>query len=215
MKSAHRPHIWLQAVAAVSLVATTLSFTSPTSVVLADTNDVALTSTYVATPPVIDGSIGFGEWNLANKVPFAHGFISTMNDGIRLYVLIDALGDTTDETISADNFWLSFDVNRNGVIDPNQDLNYGLNSDSGNMRYQYYLGPGTWTGLQPNTFSARGRGFGCFFADGSLSLGSPLLFRFRCSQHRVWELAIDLAEIGAVPGGHAKMGARIHSGLYR
>ena len=209
MKSTGSSRNWLQAVAAVSLVAASLSFTSPVPAAFANADDVPLTSTYVSTPPVIDGNIGFGEWNMANRVAFANGFISTVNDGIRLYVLIDATGDTTND--ADDYFWLSFDKNRNAAIDANVDLNYGLSG--GNIRLQKYLGAGSWTGVSPDTFSSRGKGFGCFFADGSLSLGSPFLFRFRCSQHRVWELAIDLAEIGAAPGGHAKMGARIHSAV--
>jgi hypothetical protein len=185
--------------------------TDPTAEVASspESIDVAITSTYAATPPIIDGKLDFGEWNYSNRITFPNGFISVVNDGMRLYVLLDVLGDTTDDT-TGDYFWLVFDVDRDGVIDANKDLLYGLASN-GNMRYSYYLGPNTWTGLQPNTYSSRGKGFGCFWSDGTFSLLSIFPFRFSCSRHRVWELAIDLAEIGSTAPGAAHMGVRVAS----
>jgi hypothetical protein len=173
---------------------------------------LAITSTYASTPPVIDGQINFGEWNLGNRIPFANGYISVINDGIRLYVLINALSDSTNNSNAAgvsDYFWLSFDKNRDQAITANSDLNYGTVPGTGNMRFQFYLGPGQWTGLQPNTFSSRGRGFGCFFADGTLRITGFFPLKLTCKSHRVWELAFDLAEIGSSPGGKAHVGVRV------
>lgn len=174
---------------------------------------LAIDSAYVSTPPDIDGKISFGEWQIANQIPFENGFITVLNDAIRLYVLIDVLDDNVNDSLRAmDYFWMTFDVNRNGVIDPKVDLNYGLNPQNGNMRYSYYLGPGQLTGIQPDTFSSKGRGFGCYFPDGSLTLGGfPSKINFHCSNHLVWEFGIDLAEIGAQPGGTARMGVRVAS----
>ncbi|MFN2198489.1 MAG: hypothetical protein ACK2UW_20375, partial [Anaerolineales bacterium] len=124
--------------------------------------DTPLSSVFVTTPPIIDGSIGFGEWSNAATIPFNHGYLTVVNDGIRLYVLINVTGDTSDS--STDYFWLSFDNDNNHAITANVDKNYATSPSTGNMRYQYYLGPSTWTGLQPNTYSSRGTGFGCFFA---------------------------------------------------
>ena len=77
-----------------------------------------------------------------------------------------------------------------------------------NIRHQFYLGPNSWTGVAPDTYSARAKGFGCFWGDFTFTLVSFNPLRFSCSQHRVWELAIDLAEIGAHPGGTVHMGVR-------
>ena len=168
-----------------------------------------INSEYTATPPQIDGAINFNEWNHSNRIPFENGYITVKNDGIRLYLLLNVLDDTIDDGSPADYYYLTFDVDGNNAITPNVDLNYGPSPSTGNMRYQYYLGPNAWTTLQPDTFSSQGRGFGCFFADGSLTFTFP--FSITCNQHRVWEFGIDLAEIGAAPGEVVKMGVRVNS----
>src|SRR5262249_4189380 len=149
------------------------------------------------------------EWASASRLPFGHGFISALNDGIRLYLLVDVLDDTVNDppngTAPSDYFWLTFDVNGNGQIDSRTDLTSTSVPRTYNMRYQYYTGPGSWTGLQSTTRSSLGPGFGCFFGDGTLSfLLNPL--RINCSRHRVWEFGIDLREIGAQAGGTVHMG---------
>ncbi len=168
---------------------------------------LTLNSVYVSTPPVLDGSLNFGEWNYGTNIPFHDGNISVVNDSTRLYVLVDVTGETTND--SSDYFWVTFDTNQNKAIDANKDINYGLPIGTRNMRYQYYLGPSTWTGVTANTYSARGIGFGCFWADGSFSLISFFPLRINCSQHRVWEFGFDLSEIGTFAGGTAKMGVRV------
>ncbi|MCS7219951.1 MAG: hypothetical protein RML36_07710 [Anaerolineae bacterium] len=176
------------------------SATGPTTTIL---------SPLASSPPQIDGVVGVGEWNLSSKVEFANGFLVAANDGIRLYILLDVLGDTADG--AGDYFWITFDVDEDGVIDANQDLNYGIHPTTGNMRYQYYLGPSQWTGLQPSTRSSRAKGFDCFFGDGTLQFTfSP--FSVSCASHRVWEFGFDLAEIGAQPGDTIRMGFRAASG---
>ena len=167
-------------------------------------------SSFANTAPVINGVIGIGEWDLSKKIPLDNGFISFRNDHHRLYVLLDMLDDDVDDAGVGDSFWLTIDVNDDNVITPDVDKNYALNPYNGNMRYQYYLGPNVWTGLQPDTFSAKGKGFGCFFADGSWKL-QLFPFSFTCNRHRVWELAIDLNEIDAVAGQTVKFGVRVSS----
>ncbi len=174
-----------------------------------------LTSTYASTPPVIDGNLDWGEWPMADQLPFAHGFLTAVNDGVRLYLLMDVTGDTTnDPPLSSppwgDFFYLTFDVNRDANITANTDLNYTTVPGTHNMRYQFYLGPASWTGLQPTTQSSLGPGFGCFFSDGSLLITiNP--FHYSCSNHRVWEFGIDLREINAQPGGTVRMGLEAYS----
>lgn len=174
-----------------------------------------ITSSYASPPPAIDGVITFGEWQLANRLALNHGSLTVHNDSTRLYVLLNMSGDSGDDPRSSSNpdyLWLTFDTNRDGAITPNVDLNYGLARGTANLRYQYYLGPGSWTGLVPGPIrSSLGVGFGCFLADGSFTLTGFFPPRFSCARHRVWELAIDLREIGAQPGGTARLGVRVAS----
>ena len=171
----------------------------------------SIIASYATTAPAIDGQVGFGEWEIGNQIPLDNGFITVRNDQHRLYILVDLLADTGDDVApSPDYFWLTFDVNADAEITPGVDLNYATAPSTGNMRYQFYLGPGSWTGLQPDTFSAKGRGFGCFFADGSLTVNF-FPFSLNCSAHRVWEFGIDLAEIGAQAGDTVSMGLRVSS----
>lgn len=174
--------------------------------------EASIASVWATTQPSIDGSIGLGEWNNSSTINLPHGYVTVMNDHVRLYFLINVMDDNVDNSSRSplDYFWLSFDKNKDGAITPNVDINYGIETSTGNMRYQYYLGPASWTGLQPSTFSSRARGFGCFFADGSLSF-SLFPFRLNCNRHRVWELGIDLSEIGATPGETVKFGLRVSS----
>ena len=117
--------------------------------------------------PKLDGKLGIGEWETGNKLQLGNGFVTVKNDGRRLYVLLDMIDDTGDDTLVPDFFDLSFDVNNDGQITPNVDVNYTLSANNSNMRYQHYLSAGAWTSLRDSTRSARAQGFGCFFADGS------------------------------------------------
>ncbi|MDJ0866917.1 MAG: thrombospondin type 3 repeat-containing protein [Myxococcota bacterium] len=167
-----------------------------------------LVSAFSSEPPRLDGVVGWGEWPL-DQLGFEGGFLSVRNDQTRLYVLLDVLADDVEEVVAGDFFWLSFDVDRDGAITPEVDVNYTTIPRSNQVRIQRYLGPGRWTGVS-GTFSARGQGFGCFLGDGSLTFGifpNP----GSCNRHLVWELGIDLAEIGAEAGGSTRMGVRIGS----
>ncbi len=170
---------------------------------------VTLNAVFATTPPTIDGKLNLGEWSNTSSVPFENGYITVLNDNIRLYVLLNVLDDVGED--ANDYFWLIFDVDRDGVIDANQDLLYGLAPSTGNMRYAYFLEPGATTPLQPQTYSSRGKGFGCFFGDFTFFFTiNP--FSVSCKKHRVWELAIDLDEINTNAGGNARMSVRVNSG---
>jgi hypothetical protein len=168
-----------------------------------------LSSPFAITPPTIDGKLSFGEWANSSNIPFENGFITVLNDNIRLYVLLDLLDDVGDD--ADDYFWLIFDVDRDGVIDANQDLLYSLDPNTGNMRYSYFTGPGTLTSMQPQTYSSRAKGFGCFLADGT-SFFKMKPFSSSCKKHRLWEFAIDLDEIDTSAGGSARLSVRANSG---
>lgn len=173
-----------------------------------------LTSNFATVAPAVDGIVGFGEWSTTSRVSFAHGFVTVLNDNVRLYILIDVTGDTVNDPPLTSNpwgdfFYVAFDVNRDSAVTPNVDLLYGTAPGTYNLRYSYFLGGGFFSGLQPSTRSSLAAGFGCFFGDGSLSFSFP--GGLRCSSHRVWELGIDLAEIGARAGGATRMGIRAYS----
>jgi hypothetical protein len=177
--------------------------------VLAKSGQLELYSTYTSTPPDIDGSIGFDEWIIPeNKLRFENGWITALNDSLRLYILIDVLQDRTDDGLQ-DSYQLSFDTNRDGLITPDIDLNYIAQPTTGNLRYRYFSDT-DWTGLQPSTFSSRAAGFDCFFADGSLKLNF-FSYQSDCDSHRVFEFAIDLDEINTVAGRYTRMGVQVSS----
>ena len=173
-------------------------------------------SPFVATPPVIDGSISYSEFTSAG-FDLPHGRLSVVNDAARLYLRLNMTGDRTNDPAwgnggGGDFFWVTFDVNGDGLITPNVDRNYGLAPSQPHMLFSYYLGAHQFTPVQSGLIgSSWAPGFGCFIGDGSLSLTlSP--FSFSCSSHRVHEFAFDLAEIGGTLGGHVRMGVRVASG---
>ncbi|NIO10304.1 MAG: hypothetical protein GTO40_20790, partial [Deltaproteobacteria bacterium] len=91
---------------------------------------------------------------------------------------------------------MTFDVNGDREITPNVDVSYGLYPGTYRVGVQSYLGPGAWTGLQ----RSRAR----FAAGFGRSMGpSP--------PHRIWELAIPLAEIKARPGQLIRLGLNTYS----
>jgi hypothetical protein len=150
---------------------------------------------------MIDGICSEGEWNEAASLELSHGYLLAQNDAASLYLLVDLTGDTHDDpplTVSpwGDYFWLTFDVNGDALITSQVDLNYALYPGSYSLGKSYYTGPSEWTGLM-GTASQLGAGFGP-------SIHSE-------TSHRIWEFAISLSEIGAVPTGTVRVGLRTYS----
>jgi hypothetical protein len=177
-----------------------------------------------AAPPVIDGRIDFGEWPItANSVEFDHGFIAAVNDRMRLYLLVDVLDDHIDDPRSStsEGDWIEVvvDVDEDGEISPGVDLIYTLWPSSRELRIQrYFSSSGVRMPLWdvPN-YSSVAAGFGCFAADDTEVLRDPPLAS-ECFNHRVWEIAIDLNEIGAnpnvfLPTEYVLLYVRVHSNL--
>jgi hypothetical protein len=171
-----------------------------------------INSSLAKTSPAFDGVLNYGEWTIgANMMRMDHGFVAVMNDNIRLYVLLDVLESNTNNTgVPGNDFWVSFDVNHDAAITPNVDLNYALASGTHNMRYQYYINPAQWTFLSTTTKSSLGPGFDCYTPDNTkvLQISPP---QFSCAAHQLWEVAIDLHEINALPGQTIQMGLRTSS----
>ena len=151
-------------------------------------------SIFASYPPEIDGETSPGEWDRALSVELEHGVMLVQNDASNLYLLVDLIGDTHEDAM--DYFWLSFDVNTDGEITPEVDVDYGTYPGTHDLGISYYLGPGEWTSIG-DTYSELGAGFGA-----STNSETP---------HRIWEFAISLPEIEAVPNGLVRLGLRTHS----
>jgi hypothetical protein len=162
--------------------------------------------------PIVDGILSWGEWSAAARLDLDNGYMAFFHDQDRLYILINMLSDDGDDSFASgggDFFWLYFDVDRNGVLTPGVDLRYRLESATGNLRYQtvcedclFGFNP-----LEAQSFSSRAEGFGCYLEDGSAEF-----FPLSCNSHRIWELAIDLHEIGVIKATDFKMGYLLASG---
>lgn len=185
-----------------------LVFLAQSPRILVLTRPVPLTSPGVMRAPRLDGIISLGEWNLGDKLPFEDGFIAAQNDGQRLYLLVDAVGDYSQDPADAIN--ISFDVNKDGEITPGTDVNYHMLPRTMNLRPRYYTSGETFGEDWSDYRSGRAVGYSCSFADGTLRF--VLREGLICNRHLVYELAIDLEEIGAAPGEPVHMGVGISSG---
>jgi hypothetical protein len=168
-----------------------------------------LNSVLASTAPVMDGSLDYGEWSLTpNRLEMDHGFAAVMNDNIRLYLMMDVLESSVNNSGANENdFWVSIDTNNDGLITPGVDLNYALVDATHNMRYQHYVNPAQWDSLSTTTLSSLGPGFDCYSPDNTRILNINTQ-QFDCSAHQIWEIAIDLKEINALPGQTIHIGLR-------
>lgn len=148
-------------------------------------------SAFPGRPPVINGRVDPAEWDRAARIPLGHGTLFVQSDVTHLYLLIDLTGDTHEDAPPLDFFWLSFDLNRDSAITAGTDLTYGTRD--GALCVSRYTGPGTWSGCTDTT-SQYSPGF------GPSTLSS--------TPHRLWELAISLLEINAVPTNVVRLGLR-------
>lgn len=169
-------------------------------------------SAMASNPPVMDGVLNYGEWTLTpNLLELDHGELWVMNDNVRLYLLVDVLESTTNNTgLNQNDFWVTFDTNHDGLITPGVDLNYAMEAGTHNMRFQHYLAPANWDSLSTSTKSSLGPGFDCYTPDQTKVLDINTQ-TFTCAAHQLWEIAIDLKEIGALPGQTIHMGLRTFS----
>lgn len=170
---------------------TQLQFTSASSVI---------SSTFANYQPTVDGTVSENEWSSAVGVTLQHGKLMFQNDAANLYLLVDLTGDTQNDpplntTPWGDYFSLAFDVNTDSLMTAGVDVLYGLYRGTHNLCKQYYTGSG-WSGVLP-TASLLGAGFG-----SSLN---------NATAHRIWEIAVSLPEIEAVPGSMVRLGLKVYS----
>jgi hypothetical protein len=188
----------------IAIVALLTSFVIPATSV--DAKGPEIISVWPSMPPVIDGAASAQEWGDAASINLTYGrntygYMLVQNDASNLYLLIDLTLDIVENdpykgVTSADYFELSFDLDQPGVINyPSIDFMYCPIPDK--LVKQYYTGPFERWIPGEISHSQLGVGFGS-------SLNSQ-------TAHRIWELAISLTEIDAVPGGLVRLGLRTHS----
>lgn len=180
---------------------TTSTPTSTPTVTPTPTYTPPYVSVFPLYPPKVDGEVSLGEWDNATSIALTHGVMLVQNDASSLYLLVDLTGDTYDDPPLAelpwgDDFSLSFDVNIDGAITPDVDVNYTTYPGTYDLGIQYWRGPRLVTDLE-DTRSQLGAGFGP-------SINSEI-------PHRIWEFAISLSEIEAVPNGLVRIGLRTRS----
>ena len=144
-------------------------------------------------------------WTGAGQMKIPKGYLMAKNDDKFLYLAIDLVDDTTNDPGTGDYFWLTFDRNRNRVINPNVDVNYALYPNNPNkMGRQYYLGPGRWTGLINETTDSE-----CRIAFEPSPNSS--------TAHRIWKIRIELSDLSVslLPGlfslPYTRFGLKVHS----
>jgi hypothetical protein len=160
-----------------------------------------LLATPSVAPPTIDGAIAQGEWDDAafvnleditgNGVP---GFLLVTNDWRYVYIAYDATGDTTEDAFDLAS--IAFDTGNDGVPTTGREDQFvqggGGANDQGH--YVYLASIATWV-LQDSPYDARLPGHeGLASAAGFGASGRET------TPHRVYEFAIPLALIGAMPG---------------
>lgn len=143
-----------------------------------------LRSPWRTMPLAIDGTLAPAEWKEAAQMPLPKGYLFAQNDAENLYLAFDLTADTGNDP-NNDFFWLMIDVDRNGVPTPYHDILYGTPPNEPNRLGKWLMvGPGACVPTA-DTFHIASRvrqGFGP-------SLHSRM-------SHRIWELAINLKEIG-------------------
>ncbi len=161
--------------------------------------DTVYHSVFPQRPPVIDGIVSPGEWEKAQSLPLKHGVLFFQNDVTNLYLLFDQAGERVPASPDASpsgSFELAVDVNGDGEKTAGSDLLISFSSPDKAPCLQIF-GQGDTPG-------------GCTGSDSSASLGfgpsnlSP-------TPHRIWEMAISLPEIHALPTGIVHLGLRTQS----
>lgn len=160
------------------------------------------TSSWAGIPIKLTENLSDPVWDGAGKMAITNGFIITKNDAQFLYVALDMVNDIGNDLGVGDFFWFTFDRNRDGNITPNFDVNYAqFPSTPDKIGRQFYLAPGTWTGL--NTDSTL---FKVAFETSPNGANLHRIWKFR---FLLTDLNISLAPAAAVP--FTKFGVKVHS----
>jgi hypothetical protein len=141
-------------------------------------------STWANDPVNLSEPLTGGQWDDAGTYKFPKGYLLAKNDANFLYLAMDVTADTANDIVNGDYFWLSFDNDRNKSITSNKDINYGLYPNQPpKLARQYYLGPGTWTGIQNSPSPS----------EVKMEFG---ISEWSNTPHKIWKFKILLSEIG-------------------
>lgn len=142
-----------------------------------------LRSEWAVNPINLNTPVSSGDWDDAGKLKFPKGYVLAKNDARFLYLALDVVDDTGNDTSTNDHFWLTFDNTRDRNITANVDVNYGLYPGKpNNLGRQKYLGPGRWTGLLSDPSQSE------VVQEFGTSANSD-------TPHRIWKFRIELTEI--------------------
>lgn len=178
------------------------STSSPTATLTPALPSTITPTIVINTYPQIDGQVSENEWkNQSFDYSLPHGVMHYINDDRYLYMLIDLIEDTGNDSPLdtepwGDFFYITFDTETIAEIDANKDINYALYPGSFTLSLQYYLNQDEWTTLS-TTQSKFAAGFG-----PSFNSSTP---------HRIWEFAFDLNEIHAQSDDTVYVGIRTYS----
>lgn len=163
-------------------------------------------SKWAATPIDLSDDLFNESWASAfdAQMPIPGGYLWAKNDAQYLYIALDMIDDPYNDPGTGDYFWFTFDTDRNGAISPNKDVNYGLFPGNPNkLGKQFYLGPGSWTGISHDESKASCR------VDFGASPNSE-------ADHRIWKMRFRLSEIEVSLSptswfSYTRFGLRVHS----
>ncbi len=161
-----------------------------------------INSNWAQLPIQLTDGLNDSVWANAGKMAIPGGFLMVKNDALFLYAALDMTTDTGNDPGTGDYFWFTFDRNRDGNISPNMDSNYGNYPGFPNkMGRQWYLAPGTWTGLSQDGSTCRQ----AFEASPNSE-----------AAHRVWKFRFLLTDLNVslAPwwwASFTKFGIKVHS----
>ena len=152
-------------------------------------------SQWAIVAPIVDGMMGSSEWTGATAIDLQAIYppndvaasMYVMNDGTALYIAFDVYGDMTDDTYDYSS--LAFDTNNDDIATADHEDQFILTDESWDPQTHYTYNGATW-GTHCSPFSDSG-------LLGATGFGSS---NGHAMSHRIFEYAIPLSLLGAVPG---------------
>lgn len=162
-----------------------------------------INSSWAQVPIQLTNNLNDPAWNGAGKMVIPGGFLLVKNDANFLYAALDMVGDTGNDPGTGDYFWFTFDRNRDGNITPNVDSNYSCYPGNPNkLGRQWYLSPGTWTGLSQDSSTCQ--------TAFEASPNAPAAHRIWKFKFKLSDLNVSLAPFWWAP--YTRFGLKVHSG---
>jgi hypothetical protein len=164
-------------------------------------------SVFPSTPPEIDGIMEAGEWEDAAQYHLENGSLRVLNDAVSLYILLDVVDDTVDDSTTGGEDWggdvrptfgdafsIAVDVGNDKTIS-RSDLNFRI------MPETLLLGVENLLSEDPSPLEVAHSSLGVGFGE-SIDSRVP---------HRYWEIALSLKEIHNILDNVVRIGVMIYS----